>query len=123
VYEQHEQRFLALLQRVVDIRHSLEYYKEKALPDYCAACANLGADVWCVVSVDNVGKGTDAEKFRHAMCTINERKEIQNHFFNAVRRRFLFFSPFFLLFFQSLSLSLSLGCRVGRSTKVSGYPH
>jgi hypothetical protein len=84
VYIEHEQRFLGLLQRVNDIRRSLVYYREKALPEYCNACANLGADVWCVVSVDTVGKGTDAEKFRHAMCAINERKEMKNHFFNAV---------------------------------------
>lgn len=84
-YEQHEQRFLGLLQKLLDIRTSLEHYRATALPLYSAACASLGADVWCVVSVDTVGKGTDAEKFRHAMCAINETKEVKNHFFNAVR--------------------------------------
>ncbi|KAG7396253.1 hypothetical protein PHYBOEH_002571 [Phytophthora boehmeriae] len=83
VYEQHEQRFLGLLQKLLDIRKSLEHYRTTALPVYCSACASLGADVWCVVSVDAVGKGTDAEKFRHAMCAINETKEAKNHFFNA----------------------------------------
>jgi hypothetical protein len=85
VYEQHEQRFLGLLQKLLDIRKSLEHYRATALPVYCSACASLGADVWCVVSVDAVGKGADAEKFRHAMCAINETKEAKNHFFNAVR--------------------------------------
>ncbi|RLN91313.1 hypothetical protein BBJ28_00013268 [Nothophytophthora sp. Chile5] len=85
VYEQHEQRFLGLLQKLLDIRKSLEHYRTTALPVYCTACASLGADVWCVVSVDAVGKGADAEKFRHAMCAINETKEAKNHFFNAVR--------------------------------------
>ncbi|KAK1934444.1 hypothetical protein P3T76_011053 [Phytophthora citrophthora] len=83
VYEQHEQRFLGLLQKLLDIRKSLEHYRATALPLYCSACASLGADVWCVVSVDAVGKGADAEKFRHAMCAINETKEAKNHFFNA----------------------------------------
>ncbi|KAG7386444.1 hypothetical protein PHYPSEUDO_000273 [Phytophthora pseudosyringae] len=83
VYEQHEQRFLGLLQKLLDIRKSLEHYRTTALPVYCSACASLGADVWCVVSVDAVGKGADAEKFRHAMCAINETKEAKNHFFNA----------------------------------------
>uniref|UniRef100_K3WYH4 BAR domain-containing protein n=1 Tax=Globisporangium ultimum (strain ATCC 200006 / CBS 805.95 / DAOM BR144) TaxID=431595 RepID=K3WYH4_GLOUD len=82
-YEQHEQRFLGLLQKLLDIRKSLEHYRTTALPLYCSACASLGADVWCVVSVDAVGKGADAEKFRHAMCAINETKEAKNHFFNA----------------------------------------
>jgi hypothetical protein len=86
MYQQHEQRFLALLQKLLDIRQSLEHYRTKAFPEYCAACAALGADVWCVVSVDAVGKGADAEKFRHAMCAINEAKEMKSHFFNAVRR-------------------------------------
>lgn len=84
VYEQHEQRFLGLLQKLLDIRKSLEHYRATALPLYCSACASLGADVWCVVSVDAVGKGADAEKFRHAMCAINETKD-KSHFFNAVR--------------------------------------
>lgn len=84
-YEQHEQRFIGLLQKLLDIRKSLEHYRTTALPIYCSACASLGADVWCVVSVDAVGKGADAEKFRHAMCAINETKEVKNHFFNAVR--------------------------------------
>ncbi|EEY68149.1 uncharacterized protein PITG_04536 [Phytophthora infestans T30-4] len=83
VYEQHEQRFLGLLQKLLDIRKSLEHYRTMALPLYCASCASLGADVWCVVSVDAVGKGADAEKFRHAMCAINETKEAKKHFFNA----------------------------------------
>ncbi|KAL3664120.1 hypothetical protein V7S43_011004 [Phytophthora oleae] len=83
VYEQHEQRFLGLLQKLLDIRKSLEHYRATALPLYCSSCASLGADVWCVVSVDAVGKGADAEKFRHAMCAINETKEAKNHFFNA----------------------------------------
>ncbi|GAB9465804.1 hypothetical protein Gpo141_00003196 [Globisporangium polare] len=82
-YEQHEQRFIGLLQKLLDIRKSLEHYRTTALPIYCSACASLGADVWCVVSVDTVGKGADAEKFRHAMCAINETKEVKNHFFNA----------------------------------------
>ncbi|KAE8878096.1 hypothetical protein PF005_g3510 [Phytophthora fragariae] len=82
VYEQHEQRFLGLLQKLLDIRKSLEHYRATALPLYCSACASLGADVWCVVSVDAVGKGADAEKFRHAMCAINETKD-KSHFFNA----------------------------------------
>lgn len=84
IYEQHEQRFLGLLQKLLDIRKSLDHYRVNALPIYCSACARLGADVWCVVSVDTVGKGADAEKFRHAMCAINETKEAKNHFFNAV---------------------------------------
>lgn len=83
VYEQHEQRFMGLLQKLLDIRKSLEHYRATALPLYCSSCAGLGADVWCVVSVDAVGKGADAEKFRHAMCAINETKEAKNHFFNA----------------------------------------
>ncbi|KAJ0402596.1 hypothetical protein ATCC90586_003442 [Pythium insidiosum] len=83
LYVAHEQRFLSLLQKLLDIRKSLEYYRTKALPEYCAACAALGADVWCVVSVDAVGKGTDAERFRHAMCAINETKELKSHYFNA----------------------------------------
>ncbi|KAJ0402252.1 hypothetical protein P43SY_008244 [Pythium insidiosum] len=83
LYVAHEQRFLSLLQKLLDIRQSLEYYRTKALPEYCAACAALGADVWCVVSVDAVGKGTDAERFRHAMCAINETKELKSHYFNA----------------------------------------
>ncbi|GLE05181.1 hypothetical protein PINS_up014169 [Pythium insidiosum] len=86
LYEAHEQRFLSLLQKLLEIRRSLEFYRVKALPEYCAACAALGADVWCVVSVDAVGKGTDAERFRHAMCAINETKELKSHYFNAVRR-------------------------------------
>jgi hypothetical protein len=88
VYEQNEQRFLGLLQKLLDIRKSLEHYRMTALPVYCSSCASLGADVWCVVSVDAVGKATDAEKFRHAMCAVNETKEAKNHFFNAVRRPF-----------------------------------
>ncbi|KAF1318386.1 hypothetical protein FI667_g14019, partial [Globisporangium splendens] len=66
-YEQYEQSFLGLLQKLLDIRKSLEHYRITALPLYCSACASLGADVWCVVSVDAVGRGADAEKFRHAM--------------------------------------------------------
>lgn len=73
-----------MLQKLLDIRKSLEHYRVTAFPVYCSACASLGADVWCVVSVDAVGKGADAEKFRHAMCAINETKEAKNHFFNAV---------------------------------------
>ncbi|KUF92828.1 hypothetical protein AM588_10006684 [Phytophthora nicotianae] len=65
------------------VHKSLEHYRTTALPVYCSSCASLGADVWCVVSVDAVGKGADAEKFRHAMCAINETKEAKNHFFNA----------------------------------------
>lgn len=38
------------------------------------------------MGVHSVGRGADAEKFRHAMCAINETKEAKNHFFNAVRR-------------------------------------
>lgn len=83
VYEQQKQRFLGLLQKLLDIRKSLEHYRMAALPLYCSACASLGADVWCVVGVDAVGKGAEAEKFRHAMCAINETKEAKNHFFNA----------------------------------------
>lgn len=84
VYEQNEQRFLGLLQKLLDIRKSLEHYRTTALPVYCSSTASLGADVWCVVSVDAVGRATDAEKFRHAMCAVNETKEAKNHFFNAV---------------------------------------
>lgn len=83
LYQQHEQRFLALQQKLLDIRKSLDRYRTKALPEYCAACATLGADVWCVVGVDAVGKGMDPEKFRHAMCAINEAKELKSHYFNA----------------------------------------
>ncbi|TYZ57338.1 hypothetical protein PybrP1_002931 [[Pythium] brassicae (nom. inval.)] len=82
-YAQHEQRFAGLLRKLLDIRQSLEHYRARALPLYCAACASLGADVWCVVGVHSVGKGADAEKFRHAMCAINETKEAKSHFFNA----------------------------------------
>lgn len=83
-YAQYAQRFSGLLHKLLDIRQSLEHYRARALPLYCAACASLGADVWCVVSVHSVGTGADAEKFRHAMCAINETKEAKNHFFNAV---------------------------------------
>lgn len=83
VYEQNEQRFLGLLQKLLDIRKSIEHYRTTALPIFCSSCASLGADVWSVVSVDAVGKGTDAEKFRHAMCAVNESKDAKSHYVNT----------------------------------------
>ncbi|OQR91345.1 hypothetical protein THRCLA_09027 [Thraustotheca clavata] len=81
-YTREKERFLGLLKSIQDIRDSLAHYKA-ILPQYSLACAQLGVDVWCVVSADAVGQNVAAEKFRHAMCAINEKQEIKSHFFNA----------------------------------------